>query len=286
MRHKLIITLAYCGLLLSFVSRTQAASVDANGTTTSDPRDGKSTVADNSKGKETPLVQSGCVAPKDTEFRIGLPSWTAGLSGDFGLHGVVTQPDVDFTQILNHLDMLASGALYARYHRWEFSADGLYMKLSDTADSPSFLFNGARVSLKQAFAEWLVGYRLINCEKGFLSVTVGGRYNYMNGDFRVFSGFLPGRRVEAGTDWVDPVIGTSGRVHLWKAISLWAKGDIGGFGAASDLTWQVQGGLEVQATRWIYSDIGWRYLKYDYTSGGFTNKTELSGPYLETGFTF
>jgi hypothetical protein len=286
MRLRLVFTLACSYLLLALVSKTQAGPVDANGTTLPNSGDAKSTVVDNSKGKETPMVQSGCVAPKDTEFRIGIPGWMAGLSGDFGLHGIVTQPDVDFTQILNHLDMLASGALYARYHRWEFSADGLYMKLSDTADLRGILFNGARVSLKQAFAEWLVGYRLINCEKGFLSVTVGGRYNYMNGDFRLFSGILPGRRVEGETDWVDPVIGTSGRVHLWKPISLWAKGDIGGFGAASDLTWQVQGGLEIQATRWIYSDIGWRYMKYDYTSGGFTNKTELSGPYIETGIDF
>jgi len=39
-------------------------------------------------------------------------------------------------------------------------------------------------------------------------------------------------------------------------------------------------------TRFIYTDIGWRYMKYDYTSGGFSNKTELSGPYIETGIRF
>jgi hypothetical protein len=93
-------------------------------------------------------------------------------------------------------------------------------------------------------------------------------------------------RVFGSTDWVDPLIGTSARVHLWKPVSLWAKGDIGGFGVASDFTWQVQGGLEFQVTRWLWSDVGWRYLKYDYTSGGFTNKTELSGPYMETSVTF
>jgi hypothetical protein len=44
--------------------------------------------------------------------------------------------------------------------------------------------------------------------------------------------------------------------------------------------------LEIQVTRWLYSNIGWRYLKNDYESGGFTNKTELNGPYIETGFSF
>jgi opacity protein-like surface antigen len=56
--------------------------------------------------------------------------------------------------------------------------------------------------------------------------------------------------------------------------------------SSSDLSYQVQGGLEVQVTRWLWSDVGWRYMKYDYTSGGFTNKTELKGPYMETGVNF
>ncbi len=269
--------------------RIQAGSVDANGNALSDPNDGKSTVIDNSKGKEAPpIVQKGCVAPKDTEIRIGLPSWTAGLSGDAGVKGVVTEQDVAFTDILKRLDMMASGSLYFRYHRWELFADGLYMKIGDTADLRGILFDSARVSLKSAFSEQFLGFRLINCEDGFLSIFAGARWNYMQADLHLRRGILlrRSRRFSGDVDWTDPVVGTSGRIHLWKPISFWAKGDIGGFGAASDFTWQVQGGLEIQTTRSIYSQIGWRYLKNDYTSGGFTNKTELNGPFLETGIRF
>ena len=79
-----------------------------------------------------------CVTPPDTEFRVGLPTWIAGLSGDFGVLGVVTDQDVKFTDILKRLDMLASGSLYARYHRWEIFADGqvlTYRSRSDPAVS-------------------------------------------------------------------------------------------------------------------------------------------------------
>jgi opacity protein-like surface antigen len=103
------------------------------------------------------------------------------------------------------------------------------------------------------------------------------------------------------------VVGIGGKVHLWKPVSLWAKGDVGGFDANSDTafklgrvwrrpvivsassndwSYQAQGGLELQVTRWLWSDVGWRYLKYDYTSGGFTDKTELNGPFVETGVNF
>jgi opacity protein-like surface antigen len=93
-------------------------------------------------------------------------------------------------------------------------------------------------------------------------------------------------KVSGDTAWVDPVIGIGGKAHIWKPVSFWAKGDIGGFGAASDFVWQVQGGLEFQLTRSIWTDIGWRYIKNDYQSGGFTDKTALNGPYIETGFNF
>ena len=111
----------------------------------------------------------------------------------------------------------------------------------------------------------------------------------MSGDLHLVRGSRPilgSRRFSGETDWVDPVLGMSGKYKVTGPISIYAKGDVGGFGAASDFTWQMGGGLECQVTRWLWSDIGWRYLKYDYTSGGFTNKTELNGPYLETGINF
>jgi hypothetical protein len=287
---------------------TQADSVDANGNTISGPADEKSIVIDNSKGKEAPpIVRNGCATPPDTEFRIGIPGWMPSLSGDFGVRGLVSDQDVKFSDIFKRLDMIAVGSLYARYHRWEVFADGQYMKLSDTAQLRGILFESARVSLKSAFAEGFLGYRLINCEDGFLSVFAGARYNYMQGDFHLRGARLASRRASGSIDWVDPVIGTTGKIRVWKSVSLWAEGDVGGFDAngdsafaimrqglrlvreqvsSSDWSYQAQGGIEIQTTRWMWSRLGWRYLKYDYKSGGFTNNTDMNGPYIETGINF
>jgi opacity protein-like surface antigen len=272
------------------------------------------------KAAPSPPPEPWCVTPPNSEFRIGLPGWITGLQGDFGVKGVVTDQDVKFTDILKRLDMIAAGSLYARYHRWELFADGQYLKLHDTAVLPGLLFDTARVSLKSAFAEGFVGYRLINCERASLSLYAGARYNYRSGDLHIAKdsdprfpilrellGIPVSLRVSDSKDWVDPVVGIGGKVHLWKPVSLWAKGDVGGFNANSDTafklgrvgrrpvivstssndwSYQVQGGLEFQLTRYLWSDIGWRYLKYDYTSGGFTDKTELNGPCVETGVNF
>jgi len=272
------------------------------------------------KAAPPPPPESWCVTPPDTEFRIGIPGWLTGLEGDFGVRGVVTDQDVKFTDILKRLDMIAVGSLYARYHRWEIFADGQYMKLSDTAVLPGLLFDTARVSLKSAFAEAFVGYRVINCEKASVSVFAGARYNYMSADLQIAKDSDPrfpilrellgiplSLRRSGSIDWVDPVIGMKGKLHIWKPVSLWAEGDVGGFDAngdsafaltrkgrrpvleqvsSSDWSYQVQGGVEIQLTQWMWSQLGWRYLKYDYVTGGFTNKTALNGPYIETGINF
>ena len=42
-----------------------------------DPNDGKSTLIDNSKGKEVPVEKSWCETPSLWEVRVGLPAWLA-----------------------------------------------------------------------------------------------------------------------------------------------------------------------------------------------------------------
>jgi hypothetical protein len=238
-------------------------------------------------------------APASVEARIGLPGWLSGLSGDFGVRGIVSPLDIGFNDILQRLDAIFALSAYLRYNHWEFFGDGQYLRISDSVRLPGVLFDRANIEVESAFVEAFVGYRLIDCEKGSLSVFTGARYNYMSGDLQIFDdgdprfpllrqrlGIPSNLRVSGSKDWVDPVIGIGGKVRVAKPVTLYAKGDIGGFGAASDFTWQVGGGVEFQITRWLYSDVGWRYLKYDYTSGGFTNKTELNGPFIETGIKF
>ncbi len=239
-------------------------------------------------------------APEPFEFRLGLPGWMAGLSGELGVRGVSADLDVKFTEILERLEHIPLVlSLYGRYERWEFFADGQYLKLSDSAELPGLLFSRADAEVESAFVEAFVGYRVISSERAVLSLYAGARYNYLSSDLQVFDngdprfpilrralGIPDSLRVSGSEGWVDPVIGIGGKVRIARPVMLYAKGDIGGFGAASDFAWQVQGGFEFQITRWLYSNVAWRYMKFDYTSGGFTNKTELNGPLLEVGVKF
>ena len=276
---------------------------------------------DISKGTPPPPPQPWCETPPTLEIRIGAPGWMAGVSGNSGVKGVVADPDVSFDQLLRHLThvpIVLSAEI--RYKRWEFFGDGQYMEAGTSASLPGLLFTDANMHLKVGLAEGFVGYRVINCDKAALSFFAGARYSYQGGDLSIFDngdarlvrlrellGIRKKLAFSDSTDWVDPVIGARGRVKIWKAVSLYAEGDVGGFDAnsgsafeihregrtiarepveSSDWSYQVQGGLEVQISRWFWAQVGWRYLKYDYKQEGFTNKTALNGPQVQGGINF
>jgi len=48
----------------------------------------------------------------------------------------------------------------------------------------------------------------------------------------------------------------------------------------------VAGGLEYQLTRQIWTQVGWRYMKYDFRKNGFTDKNALNGPLIQAGMNF
>src|SRR6478752_2706583 len=58
---------------------------------------------DISKEAPPPPPQPWCETPPTLEIRIGAPGWLAGVSGNSGIKGVVTSPDVSLDQILTHL---------------------------------------------------------------------------------------------------------------------------------------------------------------------------------------
>ena len=75
---------------------------------------------DISKETPPPPPQPWCETPKTLEIRIGVPGWMAGVSGNSGVKGVVTSPDVSFDQILTHLTHIPlSLSVDIRYQRWE-----------------------------------------------------------------------------------------------------------------------------------------------------------------------
>ena len=83
-------------------------------------------------------------------------------------------------------------------------------------------------------------------------------------------------------NWVDPVLGARFRLNLNKGLFLNLKGDAGGFGVGSQLTYQIYAGAGKEFKKRYAAFLGYRYLYVDYSSGGFLYRVHMSG--LVTGF--
>ena len=77
-------------------------------------------------------------------------------------------------------------------------------------------------------------------------------------------------------DWVDPFIGARVRQQLAPGQEIVVRGDVGGFGAGSQFTWQAIGTYNwlLGVTHGIPVDgyVGFRALSADYSQGSGTSK--------------
>jgi hypothetical protein len=267
------------------------ATYGADAGTASSPTATKPTASTDPKDlKEIAAPEQKPVSP--LTVRIGIPGWASAISGSTGIRGRVSDAQyISFSGIVEHLDYVIPGSVEVGYGKWGLLIDGQYTKLHETLDTRDILFNSASVEMEQAFAELNISYKVIETDKFSLAPFIGTRFEYLSlsgqatstgrvlGTPRTFS--------ESGNEaWADPILGFQAKYRVFKPCSLVAKADVGGFGAASHLTYQFFAGTETQITKNIYVSAGYRYLQTDYNSGGFTYDMAFSGPQITFGINF
>jgi hypothetical protein len=189
--------------------------------------------------------------------------WLAGLQGDVKVRDTTVHVDVPFHDILDALDFTAMVHIEARKGKWGLLSDVMYLATSTEKD-----LNVVNAKLDQDM--WIVefgGFYRLGDWSGdrrlpmSLDALVGGRYWNLDTDLTIG----PLSR-GASADWVDPFVGLRwiGRLTDW--LSLYARGDIGGFGIydeASKLTWNADGGAAFNLSKNVALLAGYRALNID-----------------------
>ena len=119
-----------------------------------------------------------------------------------------------------------------------------------------------------------------------VDVLAGARIWYVDTEIHLSPGLLPARRAGDDEVWGDPVVGLRWNAPLGRGFFLTGYADVGGFGVASDLTWQLLGTLGYRFNDWISARAGYRHLDVDYKDDGFVWDVELSGPIVGATFRF
>lgn len=220
------------------------------------------------------------------------------VSGD--LRSFSGNVDLDFDDIVDYLDFGVMGRIEAWKGPWGVLFDGLFMNLGAGGSFQSrreLVEVNLDADVRLGTVDLGLAYRVVekrfgdNNKQRFAAEPYGGlRYGYLRQevdlDVDIAGVGLAGRTLGTSEDWVEPFFG--GRV-IWDLNDKWSfnlRGDVGGFGigSASELTWQVAGGVDYRFSDAVILNAGYRYIDLDYSRGSGANEfgidLQANGPVL------
>ena len=224
-------------------------------------------------------------AAADDSWKVTIAPYLLGaaMSGTTTVKGQELDIQMSASDIFENLQFGAMGLVMARKGAWGFGGDAIWMSLGANGTTPGPVGVTGSADVDQGAFSFYGLRRLAPVA----DLMFGVRVNTIRAKL-AFDG--PGMSSADGTKtWVDPIVGlqlhTPDNGKRWHA-QVYAE--IGGFGAGSDLTWQVFPTVGVNLAKWASLDFGYRWLGIDYKTSEnatlFTWDVLTQGPVL--GFVF
>ena len=228
-------------------------------------------------------------APSDWHVDwVPLYLWFTGLNGNVGINGTVVPVSVSFSQVLQQLNIGLLTNLDVRRKRVGLFTDLIFMSLSSdqktTPVGPLPTYVGFTANAKELIVDPELYVRLVDKDRGSIDAIGGGRFWRLNNTLDLIPPGTNPTTVTLGQQqsWVDPVLGARFRLNLNKGFFINVKGDAGGFGVGSQLTYQTYAGIGKEFKKKYDVLLGYRYLYVDYKNGGFLYNVHMQG--LQAGF--
>jgi len=240
--------------------------------------------------------QAGHSEPNPGQFKLKVYGWVFGMDGNAGRGaGDVDVDYCDTVEAIDKIKCMVPVNLETRFDRLGFIGDYFYVRLEDSVSGP---LASANVTAEQHILDLAAFIRLgaVSKEAGgsslfALDVLAGARYNRLSGAIGIQS---PGDavRLSRSEEWWDGFAGLRGTWWATDSLTLFVRGDVGGFGigSSSDLTWQIIAGAEFHITDNSFVELGYRLIDTDYDQGSgddrFVYDILMQGPYLAIGVDF
>jgi hypothetical protein len=227
--------------------------------------------------------QSTSAQSDDWSLTLAPYVWAAGLKGTVATLPGLPSIDVDasFQDILENFDIGAMAMVELRHGRFGGYADIVYTSISADANTPrDVLFDSIKAENDLFIGTFGGAYRVIEGHAGFVDLLAGARAWSVDTRLTLNGGLLADQEREHNENWVDPIVGFKARYGFDNGLYLNALAQVGGFGAASDLTWDAFGGVGYQFNDAISAVAGYRHMEVDYDRHGFVFNVQLSGPVI------
>jgi hypothetical protein len=241
---------------------------------------------------DTCSIAVQCARLNANQQQMGIPGWTLS---DVSEHErdrgrwCVASGEID-AAVGDIFDRLQSGfMLYAEAQNgiWAISSDFLYMNLNQDV-VPTKIIKSGSVSVSESAWE-LAGLRKI---LPWLEGGIAGRLVSLKLDMEVARNLVGGGTTAQKEDltqtWIDPVLVVRMKLPDSGKWLVQLRGDIGGFGVGSELTWQIQVYGGYRFSNLFQVTAGYRALGIDYEKGTgqdrFVYNVTTFGPVLQLGF--
>lgn len=209
--------------------------------------------------------------------------WFAGAWGKTDVIEPAEPVDLrlPFGKVLKAFKFAFMGAAEAKRDRIVVLGDLTFIHLGTSKGigirDPNFL--KADLDSKTAEVTLLGGYRVANNGPVKVDLLAGGRMNWFNTSLQLNG---PNRSAFGSVKqtWFDPLLAARVQAPLGGKWSFSAYGDVGGFGIASDITWQAVATVDYQISRKMSLGLGWRHFKVDYRNGDFLYDVYQTGPLI------
>ena len=216
------------------------------------------------------------------QFSIAPYLWAAGMDGTMSIADQEADIDVPFSDIIENLDLAFMGHFDMRNERWVLASDLVFVDLESSEDlSEGTVTAGVDLTL----LEFVGGYRVSPA----VALIAGARWVDM-GTSLAYSGEVGDAAAEASKSWIDPLVGAHVLAPLSDRWWLGLRGDIGGFGVGSELTWQAYADVGFKISNLVSILLGYHALDIDYENDDRRQPAGLdlliSGPQLGVVFTF
>jgi len=230
------------------------------------------------------VSMAGLVAPADAQWRSDLAVylWATGLDGTVGIGEREAEVNQSFSDILDDLQFGAMAGYSASNGTWAFMADAVVANLGVTERGEQGVLR-TDVDVDVTILEGDFGWEASETFRLF----AGARYFDLSNKLEVRIGNQT-FRASGGESWVDPVVGLRWGTPPGERWSFWLRGDVGGFGVGSDLSWNAVAAVAYHFNDRVGLGLGYRILDIDYDHGTgadrFRYNMQQSG--LVTGVTF
>ena len=192
--------------------------------------------------------------------------WFPGVHGTLGLRGRSASIHASAGDLLSHFRIGLLGTADLRHKRLLLPVDMIWLRLGEDKALP---FPGLGESSADVRASLFIltpkiGYRVVDRVGLKIDALTGFRYWHVGQNLQ----FNPsGTEFSGSLNWVDPLVGGRIQAALSPKVSVTIAGDVGGWGAGSEMDYQVVGLLGYRIKPSWTLQAGYRYLYVNYRSG-------------------